>query len=225
MLGGMPSSVFFSVIVCTSRRDTLLARALDSVQKQTFRDFEVLVVDDASSTATEELVNKHPTSPRYFGIPHKGIGGSRDFGLNQARGKFSAFLDDDDEFMPEHLACRYGAIAADPELDLLYNGFHTIGSVLVPDLLREGQFLHVDDPQIFHPGTAVVNTQKAIAVGGFTTRHHKNYPDWFLETARKHGLKSTAVSERTYIYHRLETSYTGLLTNAYLDGNPTRKVG
>lgn len=221
-MGKVSSSPFFSVIVCTFNRDGLLKRALDSIQSQSFRDFETLVVDGAARVGTGALVESHSVTPRYFGIPDTGIGGSRDFGLSQAQGKFCAFLDDDDEFSPEHLASRYKRLRAQPDLDLLYNGFQTIGSEYVPDLLREGQFLHVDDPQIFHAGTTVVSTQKAIASGGFKTDHHAYYPDYFLERARKHGLKAVNVSERTYIYHRFDSSYTGLLANAYMRDKPDR---
>jgi glycosyltransferase involved in cell wall biosynthesis len=216
----MPSPPFFSVIVCTFNRDQLLRRALDSVQAQTFRDFETIVVDGGTSPDTRVVAEGHLTMPRYFRIPDTGIGGSRDFGLHQARGTFSAFLDDDDEFKPEHLEARYGTLRAFPDLDLLYNGFQTIGSEYVPDLLNHGQFLHVEDPQIFHAGTSVVNTKKAIAAGGFSTDHHKHYPDNFLETARAHGLKSASVPERTYVYHRLDTSYTGQLAKAYKKSEP-----
>jgi glycosyltransferase involved in cell wall biosynthesis len=216
----MAAHPFFSVVVCAFNRDELLRRALDSVRRQTFEDYEVLVVDAGTSDRTRQVAEDHPVRPRYFRIPDTGIGGSRDFGLRQARGLYTAFLDDDDEYRPEHLQVRFELLRADPTLDLLYNGFRTIGSEYVPDLLNEGRFLHVDDPQIFHAGTAVVHTARAVEVGGFTTSHHKHYPDNFLEVAQAHGLKTLNVPDRTYVYHRFDTSYTGKVGKAYRDPEP-----
>lgn len=91
-----------SVIIPTCNRANLVKRALHSVLEQTFRDFEVIVVDDASQDNTKEVVASF-ADERVKYIKHdKNRGGSaaRNSGIKAAKGKYIAFLDDDDEWMP-----------------------------------------------------------------------------------------------------------------------------
>lgn len=100
------SAPFFSVIVPTHRRPELLRRALSSVLGQSCRDFELVVIDDAGDAATAlaaaELLRPADTFLRRAGAP--GPAGSRNAGLDLARGEWIVFLDDDDALMPGHLA-------------------------------------------------------------------------------------------------------------------------
>ena len=89
----------FSVVIATYRRAHLLSRAIDSVLNQTFTDFELLVVDDASPDDTELVVRAYGDGRvRYVRCARiRGGAGARNVGVRQARGEFIAFLDDDDE--------------------------------------------------------------------------------------------------------------------------------
>lgn len=88
-----------SVIITTYNRPNLLKCAVQSVLKQTFKDFELIIIDDCSSNRPVDFKNV-----RY--IQHKenkGIAASRNTGIRQAKGQYIAFLDDDDEWLPEKL--------------------------------------------------------------------------------------------------------------------------
>lgn len=94
-----------SVIIPTYNRDNSLKRSIDSVLNQTFKDFEVIVIDDDSTDDTESIV-KNFNDPRIKYIKHKenrGAGAARNTGIKNARGKFIAFQDSDDEWLPEKL--------------------------------------------------------------------------------------------------------------------------
>lgn len=96
-----------SVIIPTYNRAHLLPRAIKSVLNQTFQDFEVIVVDDGSMDNTEEVVKKfQKQDKRVRYIKHEGNkGGSaaRNSGIKNAKGKYIAFLDSDDEWLPTKL--------------------------------------------------------------------------------------------------------------------------
>ena len=80
-------------------------RAVNSVLDQSFQDFEIIIVDDASRDNTEKMVSGI-RDKRIFYIRHeKNRGGSaaRNTGIKQARGEYIAFLDSDDEWLPEKL--------------------------------------------------------------------------------------------------------------------------
>ena len=120
------SKPFFSVIILAFDRPDLLKRALDSVVLQTYKNYEILVIDGGPKHLSEEISTNYSSKPIYFKIFDHGIGKACDFGLLKAEGEWSAFLDDDDEYLPNHLEERYKIIVNDPNLDLLYNGFKTI---------------------------------------------------------------------------------------------------
>ncbi|MGO4230370.1 glycosyltransferase family 2 protein [Arthrobacter sp. YAF34] len=93
-----------SVVISTFNRASYIAECLYSIQAQTLRDFEVIIVDDGSTDNTAEVVGSF-TDPRirYFHRENAGISASRNFGARQARGAFIAVHDDDDIMLPWRL--------------------------------------------------------------------------------------------------------------------------
>jgi glycosyltransferase involved in cell wall biosynthesis len=91
---------FFSIIICTFNRASLLKRALRSLKKQSFQDFEVILVDDGSTDATKNVVKKYK-NVKYFFIKKSGLVKSRNFGVSKSTGKYITFLDSDDEYLPK----------------------------------------------------------------------------------------------------------------------------
>jgi glycosyltransferase involved in cell wall biosynthesis len=96
---------FFSVVIPVYNRAHLLSDTLKSVLTQTEQDFEVIVVDDGSKDDPEAVV-KSLADPRLVFIRQENGGGgkARNIGIDAARGRFVAFLDSDDQFLPHHLA-------------------------------------------------------------------------------------------------------------------------
>lgn len=100
-----------SVVLPTYRRPEMLDRAIEAVLSQTFRDLELIVVDDngAGSEAqrrTGDVLARHAGERRLVYLVHptnRGGGGARNTGIRRARGEFVAFLDDDDAWDPEKL--------------------------------------------------------------------------------------------------------------------------
>lgn len=97
-----------SVIIPTYNRSNLLVEAIQSVQKQTYSNLEIIVVDDWSSDNTETVVNQLKSEDnriRYFCLPKKGNGSiARNYGLQRAKGKYISFLDSDDLYLNEKVA-------------------------------------------------------------------------------------------------------------------------
>ncbi len=94
-----------SVIIPTYNRDYTITRALHSVLKQTYKNMEILVVDDGSTDDTNEIVAKY-SDKRIKYIRHevnKGEVGARNTGIRNAIGKYIAWLDSDDEWLESKL--------------------------------------------------------------------------------------------------------------------------
>ena len=99
----MKNDLSISVIIPTFNRAELLKRALESVQCQTLLPYEVLVIDDGSTDHTKELVNSQFPKVRFFHQEQKGVSAARNRGIQLAKGNWIAFLDSDDEWLPNKL--------------------------------------------------------------------------------------------------------------------------
>lgn len=92
--------MLFSVVIPTFNRRALLARTLESVTRQTFADFEIIVVDDGSTDGTLEYLRSLERDVRLLRQENKGAGVARNAGASEARGEYIAFLDSDDVWFP-----------------------------------------------------------------------------------------------------------------------------
>jgi FkbM family methyltransferase len=90
----------FSVIIPTFNRAKLLKQAIDSVFRQTFKDYEVIVVDDGSRDGTSDYLAQLGKKITALVQQHKGPGAARNLGVKQAKGDYVAFLDSDDLWFP-----------------------------------------------------------------------------------------------------------------------------
>lgn len=108
-----------SVVIPAFNREGTIRRAVQSVQAQQFTDFEILVVDDASSDATCSIVASiHEPRLRLIArAQNGGASAARNTGITAAKGELIAFLDSDDEWMPEKLGRQIAALAAAPAGD------------------------------------------------------------------------------------------------------------
>ncbi len=115
-------------VVTTFNRERYLKAAIGSVLAQTFTDFELLILDNSSTDGTEQLVKSFgDIRIRYVRHARITIGQQRNLGVNEARGEFIAFLDDDDEWLSCKLEKQVtGFRAAAADVALVYGGFTRI---------------------------------------------------------------------------------------------------
>ncbi len=112
-----------TVIIITYNRSQLLKTAMQTVLDQTFEDFELLIIDDCSPDDTEDTV-KSFHDPRVRYVKHaqnQREGGARNTGMQHAEGEYIAFLDDDDEWLPNKLQLQVDLLDARPEVGLVHN--------------------------------------------------------------------------------------------------------
>jgi len=113
-----------SVILTTfNRAKIFLPRAINSVLTQTSKDFELIIIDDASTDDTEKVVKsfkdkriKYIKHIKNFGSDTRG----KNEGILASKGRYLAYLDDDNEWLPYHLEKLLEKLKNNPELDLVY---------------------------------------------------------------------------------------------------------
>ncbi len=106
-----------SVIIPTYNRQRSLMRAIQSVLQQTCKDFELLVVDDGSTDDTQNLLSKITDSRvRIFRTENRGVSAARNLAIKEAEGEWVAFLDSDDEWLPQKLERQIELLQKDSSL-------------------------------------------------------------------------------------------------------------
>ena len=110
-----------SVIIPTHNRCQLLRRALLSVYKQTIQAEEIIVIDDGSTDGTEEMLGKEFPDVKYTFQENAGVSAARNLGIRQAKGEWLAFLDSDDEWLPEKLEKQLASLENNPEMRICHS--------------------------------------------------------------------------------------------------------
>jgi len=113
-----------SVIIPTYNRANYLRSAIQSVLNQTFKDLEIIVVDDASTDNTRQVVHEIVDDRIHYIAHKKNRGGARakNTGIKNSEGEFIAFLDDDDLWIPTKLEKQLGLLNMNPEISVVYTG-------------------------------------------------------------------------------------------------------
>ena len=118
-----------SVVIPTHNTRRYIAAALESVFNQTYKDFEIIVVDDASSDGTEDALEPYFDRIVYVKQAHAGSAVARNRGLLRSSGEYVAFLDADDLWLPSKLEKQVDLAERHPEAVLVYSDFNRTESV------------------------------------------------------------------------------------------------
>jgi glycosyltransferase involved in cell wall biosynthesis len=247
-----------SVVIPTHNRAQLVSEAIDSVYQQEGigKDFkiEIIVVDDASTDSTSEVINRCP-AVRYIKFStNLGPAAARNAGIRASTGKYVAFLDDDDIWLPHRLRVQVPVLEAKPAVGVVYGHGYTDGdgfsNVIWPDA-RWGVSGHVfetflvqDTADVFNMDTVLVRREAFDKAGLFdqslkTMEHHDMmlrlafyFPFEFIEgpvsrgRLSKHGLFLTSISGGMYeqSYRRIIEKALGLLPDVKQKSELCRKA-
>lgn len=126
----MPQSPQISIIMPCYNAEKCIETSIDSIYRQTFKDFELIVVNDGSTDNSlailKKLAESHP-GLRVIDQPNKGPGPARNRGIKEASGQFIAFLDSDDSWHTDCLSKLHQALQTDRDASIAYCGWQNIG--------------------------------------------------------------------------------------------------
>lgn len=138
----------FSVVIPLFNKEIEIQKTLNSVINQTYKDFEVIIVNDGSTDKSEEAVSKfNDDRIKLINQSNKGVSEARNRGIKEAKNDWIAFLDADDLWQPNHLTVLQNAIVNNPGYFNFCNSYIRTGkkiphnnhesTIVIPDYYKE----------------------------------------------------------------------------------------
>lgn len=225
-VGETHATPLVSVIIPTFNRAHVLPRAINSVLTQSFEDYELLVVDDGSTDGTAELMasymHGHPCV-RYLVQPaNEGVSAARNRGLKESRGRLIAFLDSDDEWLPDKLTAQVSFFDKAPrDVGLLYGGVRTVGAsswVFRPQARGWIHPLLLERNVIHSTSNVMIRREVFEKIGGF----HEQIPaiedwDYWIRVAKDFAIDYIEEDQSYYYASPDDLNRKSLATRANLD--------
>lgn len=240
--------MFFSVIIPTFNRRELCERAVESVLNQKEKDFELIVVDDGSEDETFEYLNEKYgdlADISIYQITNSGVSAARNFAVSKAKGKYLAFLDSDDEWLPEKLSLQKKYIIDKPSTVILHSDEIWIRNGKRVNQMKKHRkeggdiFVRSLDLCLISPSAVVIEKELFESFNGFdpefivcedydlwlkmTSKHHIDFIEEPLIT--KYGGHDDQLSRKYFAmdYWRVKSMYR-LLTNGELSEVQAQKI-
>jgi glycosyltransferase involved in cell wall biosynthesis len=203
------SRPLISVMIGVYNGAPYLAEAIRSVQAQTYRPYELIVVDDGSDDGSAEVAQSFE-EVHYIFQERGGNGAARNRAVEAARAGFFAFLDADDRFTPHKLEHQMDALEADAGVDMVFGHVHEFVSPELADEERAGIRPPAPQPLPWTaPNLMLIRRPSFERVGGFSTELRVGVTvDWFAR-ASEAGLRSLMLPE-VVLERRLHTQNNGL---------------
>lgn len=199
----MSSNPLVSVIIIFFNSETFIEEAIESVFAQTYRNWELLLINDGSIGRSTEIARqyaqKYPDQVRYFEYEnhHRGMSAVRTSEIRSAQGKYIALLAPNDVWLPRKLEQQVAILESQPEAAMVYSAslrwyswtgtaedinqdhFYKLGIeanrlIESPDLLR---LILEKKASVPCPSNALIRSESAIRVGGFVKPFQEMYAD------------------------------------------------
>jgi len=215
-----------SIIMPTYNRADTIGRAIESVRRQTFDDWELIIVDDGSTDGTTSLFSGVDPRIKLIRQENNGCYVARNEGLRQSRGRFIAFLDSDDEWLPHFLEITTAFLKSSPDDHFVMTEFLKYWGADTPVRHDIYQVLSKFVRMAHKTGSSMLDlppgeTDDYLRV--YETREPLG--DWGREIARRAGHGNTAQLYRGNIFEYLRWGYLGWLPVMVLTRHALETIG
>ncbi len=186
-----------SCIVPVWNCEKYIGEALQSILDQTWLRKEIIVIDDGSTDGSAQAAHRAAPQAVVCSQPHAGPGAARNRGVEPAKGAFLAFLDADDQWLPETLSRQMAAFEKDPALDM---AFGRVEQFCSPELTAAEKAKWGDGQgvmQAHHVGAMLIRRESFLRAGPFPTqRRVGEFVEWYA-LARDKGLREAMLFDVT----------------------------
>ncbi|MDD5259281.1 MAG: glycosyltransferase [bacterium] len=175
-----------SVIIPTYNRAELVCEAIESVLRQAYRDYEIIVIDDGSNDDTVGKLREYGNKIKYIHQKNKGVSAARNKGILEAAGEYIAFLDSDDIWVPYKLERQVKYFEDNPAIGLVYSygnylSANTKKEQVKPRVITRSLQELVEEDAIF-PTSTVMAKKKCLEEAGLfdeTLTGIEDFDLWF----------------------------------------------
>ncbi len=209
----MANTPLVSVVITTYNRCEVLKRAILSVINQTYKNLEIIIIDDASTDATSKAVSLIDDSRlKYIAHPKNlGVSIARNTGIQSSTGEYIAFLDDDDEWLPQKVADQLKVFqGSDFPIGLIFtNGYSERSASNIAGAKKPSAIVYCPGKDSFFPLRLLISPpsswilpRKVVQeVGFFDELMHNSYDDgdYFVRVALKYPVYF--LNENLVIWH------------------------
>jgi len=224
---------FFSIIIPAYNCETQIQDTIISIYKQSFLDFEVIIVNDGSKDNTKEVIES--LEEKYqnvyaFTQENTGPGGARNFGITKAKGTYLIFIDSDDTLLSNMLE-RYHKILSEKDLDLIvgsfktsvYDGYRKVSEnqTIYPNKILNSHREFLDElyplmeSQMMYVVWNKVYKRDIIVKNNIKFPHYKSCEDRIFNLRYYHHVETIEVLEEPIFEYSFDGKYS--LTNKYFD--------
>lgn len=183
-----------SVIIPVFNCERYIMDAIRSVLRQTYKNLEIIVIDDGSTDGTAVIVKETLPKIIYDFQPHAGLGAARNKGVSLAKGEFFAFLDADDIWLEDKLMRQMETFYRQPHLDMVFGHveqFYTVPSKSKTD----GPGNNIKKIAGYFAGSMLIRRESFFRAGPFATGWRVGeFIDWYLK-ALALGLQTALLPE------------------------------
>ena len=215
-----------SIVIPTYKRVNYLKRLLKSIEKQTFKNFEIIIVDDCSPNKDEyyQVVEEYKSVFSEFifltNNENKGAPYSRNKGIKLAKYNLIALVDDDDEWLPDKLKHQVEIFATKKDVDIVYSWVNAVdkdGKIVYKYRSEiEGNPKYEILRSCFIPSPSVMVKKSKIISAGLFDENLPSCQDWDMWTRMiLNGAKVKVVKQVDAIYHKHNDETIGTNNMAY----------
>ncbi|WP_394903137.1 glycosyltransferase [Clostridium butyricum] len=198
-----------SVIIVVYNGEKFIGQAIESVLNQTYKDIELVVVDDGSTDSTRDIIESYK-DVKYIYEENSGQATARNLGIENSKGKYIAFLDADDLYMSKKIEKQVSVLEKNPQIDVIYNDLRVVDENLnyLSTLKSEGIYVrredllaNIMDRQVIQGPVCMMLRRKCTErVKWNKELSYVNDYDYIINLLKQYNFKY--LEEELYIYRR-----------------------
>lgn len=202
------NSIKVSVIITTYKRATMLPKAIDSVLEQSYKNIEVVVIDDNNPESiyrkeTKSIMEKYKNLRNVKYVKHsenKNGATARNTGIKYSSGEVVCFLDDDDWYLPEKVEVQLKYLLENSKFKAVYCGWRRAEKTTIPKLEGNLSFELLSGLALVYTNTIMMWKDIAVEIGGWDVRFERNQENVFLLRFFKAGYQIGVVPKKLVEY-------------------------
>jgi len=181
------SNPLISIIIPVYNGQSYLAEAIKSILDQTIKEFQIIIVDDGSDDNSADIIKSFSGPIEYHYLTNGGTAAARNFGVQNSKGSFLAFLDQDDLWTENKLEIQLSAFSKNSELDVVFGHVQQFYSPETDEIFRQNNKCPSHPMPGYLPSAMLVKKDAFLNTGFFESAWQiGEWANWYVRAREKH---------------------------------------